>query len=193
MLPVDIVNIFLTTKGDEFVILLRSAGDRRTLPISIGQLEAQSIFIKLYHYSFPRPLTHDLFKSVLERFGCKVVKVVISDIVDNTFFARLFIEKDGEVAETDSRPSDAIALAVRFSAPIFVEETIMEKSGIMLPEELVGQTAQTQESTVTQAAEETEPPTLDALKAKLTKAVHEERYEDAAKLRDAIRKLTKSN
>jgi hypothetical protein len=193
MLPVDIVNIFLTTKGDEFVILLRSAGDRRTLPISIGQLEAQSIFIKLYHYSFPRPLTHDLFKSVLERFGCKVVKVVISDIVDNTFFARLFIEKDGEVAETDSRPSDAIALAVRFSAPIFVEETIMEKSGFMLPEELVGQTAQTQESTVTQAAEETEPPTLDALKAKLTKAVHEERYEDAAKLRDAIRKLTKSN
>jgi hypothetical protein len=193
MLPVDIVNIFLTTKGDEFVILLRSAGDRRTLPISIGQLEAQSIFIKLYHYSFPRPLTHDLFKSVLERFGCKVVKVVISDIVDNTFFARLFIEKDGEVAETDSRPSDAIALAVRFSAPIFVEETIMEKSGIMFPEELVGQTAQTQESTVTQAAEETEPPTLDALKAKLTKAVHEERYEDAAKLRDAIRKLTKSN
>jgi hypothetical protein len=193
MLPVDIVNIFLTTKGDEFVILLRGAGDRRTLPISIGQLEAQSIFIKLYNYSFPRPLTHDLFKSVLERFGCKVVKVIISDIVDNTFFARLFIEKAGEVVETDARPSDAIALAVRFSAPIFVEEAIMEKSGIMLPEELTGQTAQTHGSTLPQAAEETEPPTLDSLKAKLIKAIQEERYEDAAKLRDAINKLTKSN
>ncbi len=191
MLPVDIVNIFLTAKGDEFVILLRGTGDRRTLPISIGQLEAQSIFIQLYHYSFPRPLTHDLFKSVLERLGCKVARVVISEIVDNTFYARLFIEKEGETVEMDSRPSDAIALAVRFSAPIFVEEAIMEKSGIILPEELSGQTAQG--ATVGQSAENAEPPTLDVLKAKLAKAVQEERYEEAAKLRDAINKLTKSN
>jgi bifunctional DNase/RNase len=191
MLPVDIVNIFLTTKGDEFVILLRGSQDKRTLPISIGQLEAQSIFIQLYHYSFPRPLTHDLFKSVLERFGCKVVKVVISDIVDNTFYARLFIEKEGETVEMDSRPSDAIALAVRFAAPIFVEEAILEKSGIILPDELSGQAAPG--PGVEQAGDETEPPTLDALKAKLAKAIQEERYEDAARLRDAINKLTKSN
>ena len=191
MLQVNIVNIFLTTKGEEFVILLHGPEDNRTLPISIGQLESQSIFIHLYHYSFPRPLTHDLFKSTLERIGCKVVKVVISDIVENTFYARLFIEKNGELVEMDSRPSDAIALAMRFSAPIFVEESIMEKSGIILPDELAGETIPG--STDERASDETEPPTLDALKAKLARAIQEERYEDAAKLRDAINKLTKSN
>jgi bifunctional DNase/RNase len=91
----------------------------------------------------------------------------------------------------DSRPSDAIALAVRFSAPIFVEEAIMEKSGIILPDELSGQSAQG--SVAQQAADETEPPTLDSLKANLAKAIREERYEDAARLRDEINKLKKSN
>jgi bifunctional DNase/RNase len=191
MLPVDIVNIFLTTKGDEFVILLHGPGDQRTLPISIGQLEAQSIFIQLYHYSFPRPLTHDLFKSVLERFGGKVVRVEVTEIVDNTFYARLFIEKDGETIEMDSRPSDAIALAVRFSAPIFVAEAIMDKSGIILPDELSGQTPPG--SAAKPATEEAEAPTLDSLKTQLARAIQEERYEDAARLRDAINKLTKSN
>ena len=171
--------------------MLHGSEDPRTLPISIGQLEAQSIFIQLYHYSFPRPLTHDLFKSVIERLGGTVVKVVVNDIVENTFYARLFIEKDGEIVEMDSRPSDAIALAVRFSAPIFVEEAIMEKSGIILPEALAGQSPVG--SVVEGAGSEAESPTLDSLKAKLATAIKEERYEDAARLRDAINKATKSN
>ena len=187
MIQVDVVNVFLTAKGDEFVILLRGVSDQRTLPISIGQLEAQSIVIQLYHHSFPRPLTHDLFKSTLERLGCKVTRVVINDLIDNTFYARLVFENSGETIDVDSRPSDAIALALRFAAPVFVEEQVMEKSGIILPQEIEGETISEKErGTGAQSPVET-------LKSKLAKAIQEERYEDAARLRDEISKLTKSN
>ena len=185
MIRVDIVNVFLTQKGDEFIILLRGSHDERTLPISIGQIEAQSIAIQLYHVSFPRPLTHDLFKSVLERLEWKVTKVVICDLIDSTFYARLFLEKGGETIEIDSRPSDALALALRFSAPIFVEEKVLEEAGVILPKEILGK----EEKNETQP--ELSPP--ESLKQQLTKAIQEERYEDAARLRDEINKLTKSN
>ena len=184
MIRVDIANVFLTEKGDEFIILLKGQGDKRTLPISIGQLEAQSIAMELYHVSFPRPLTHDLFKSSLDRLGCKVTKAVVSDLIDNTFHARLFFESKGETMEIDSRPSDAVALALRFAAPIFVEEKVMDESGVVFPR-LPGRPDNKKK------AQEVTP--VEALKAKLAKAVREERYEEAARLRDELGKLTKSN
>jgi uncharacterized protein len=187
MIRVEIVNVFLTQKGDEFIILLRGSQDDRTLPISIGQLEAQSIAIHLYHVSFPRPLTHDLFKSALEQLGGKVSKVVISDLVDNTFFGRLFIEMKGETIEVDSRPSDAIALALRFAAPIFIEEKVLDEAGVIVPEEMVTEGKPKKED------ESTELSQLELLKQKLGQAIQEERYEDAARLRDELNKITKSN
>lgn len=197
MIPVDVINVFLTAKGDEFIILLKGTGDKRTLPVSIGQLEAQSIAKELYHASFPRPLTHDLFKSALEKLGCKVTKVIICDLIDNTFYARLFFENKGETMEIDSRPSDAIALALRFTAPIFVEEKVMDESGVILAHEneAAGKPGpdmpkQRKERPETEYRESTP---LETLKAKLVKAIREERYEDAARLRDEINKLTKSN
>jgi bifunctional DNase/RNase len=198
MISVDVINVFLTAKGDEFIILLRGKGDRRTLPVSIGQLEAQSIAKEIYHASFPRPLTHDLFKSALEKLGCKVAKVVICDLIDNTFYARLFIETRGETMEIDSRPSDAIALALRFTAPIFVEEKVMDESGVILAqgketENIPDPYGKPVQKKAPMEAESQKTTPLDALKAKLLKAIREERYEDAAKLRDEINKLTKSN
>ena len=198
MISVDVINVFLTAKGDEFIILLRGKGDRRTLPVSIGQMEAQSIAKEIYHASFPRPLTHDLFKSALEKLGCKVTKVVICDLIDNTFYARLFIQTKGETMEIDSRPSDAIALALRFTAPIFVEEKVMDESGIILAQ---GKEAENIPDTYGKPVQkktrrETDPretTPLEILKAKLIKAIREGRYEDAAKLRDEITKLTKLN
>lgn len=187
MVHVEIVNVFLTTKGDEFIILLRGSNDDRTLPISIGQLEAQSIAIQLYHVAFPRPLTHDLFKVALEHLGCTVSRVVIGDLIDNTFYARLFLEKKGETIEIDSRPSDAIALAIRFAAPIFVEEKVLDEAGVLLPQE-AGAEGKPEET-----AEPRKLSPLDTLKRQLAKAVGEERYEDAARIRDEINKLTKSN
>jgi len=193
MIRVDIANVFLTEKGDEFVILLKGQGDKRTLPISIGQLEAQSIAMELYHVSFPRPLTHDLFKSSLERLGCKVTKVIICDLIDNTFHARLFFESKGETMEIDSRPSDAIALALRFAAPIFVEEKVMDESGVVLPREKAAAAGPIGPGRPDNKKEAQEVTPIEALKAKLAKAVREERYEEAAKLRDEVEKLTKSN
>lgn len=183
MIRVDIINVFLTAKGDEFIILLRGPDDERTLPISIGQLEAQSIATQLYHVDFPRPLTHDLFKTALDRTGFKVNKVVICDLIDSTFYARLSIEKSSETVEIDSRPSDAIALALRFSAPIFVEEKVMEESGVVLPEDKVQKKKE----------EKSDPLSPESLKEQLLRAVREERYEDAAHLRDRLKNLSKSN
>jgi bifunctional DNase/RNase len=197
MIPVDVINVFLTAKGDEFIILLKGTGDKRTLPVSIGQMEAQSIAKELYHASFPRPLTHDLFKSALEKLGCKVTKVIICDLIDNTFYARLFFENKGETMEIDSRPSDAIALALRFTAPIFVEEKVMDESGVILAHE--NETAgkpgpdMPKQRKGRPETEYRESTPLETLKVKLAKAIREERYEDAARLRDEIDKLTKSN
>lgn len=187
MIRVETINVFLTAKGDEFIILLRGPEDKRTLPVSIGQLEAQSIATQLYHVDFPRPLTHDLFKTALDRNGCKVTRVVISDIIDSTFYARLFLEKNGEPMEIDSRPSDAIALALRFSAPIFIEEKVMEGSGVILPENVKTEGMQKKKD------EKQEPEAPEGLNEQLLRAIKEERYEDAACLRDKLKNLSKSN
>lgn len=190
MIHVDIINVFLTAKGDEFIILLRGPDDKRTLPISIGQLEAQSIATQLYHVDFPRPLTHDLFKTALDQIGYKVTRVVINDLIDSTFYARLVIEKKSDTKDAkviDSRPSDAIALALRFSAPIFVEEKVMDESGVILPEDINAQGAPKK----VEGKSDTMSP--EGLTEQLLRAVKEERYEDAAHLRDKIKNLSKSN
>ena len=188
MIRVEIVNVFLTAKGDEFIILLRGPGDERTLPISIGQLEAQSIAMKLYRVDFPRPLTHDLFKSVFDRIGCKVVKAVIYALSDSTFYANLYFERDGgETIEIDSRPSDAIALAVRWNAPIYVEDKVLDDAGVILPKDT------DQEKPPFKQADQGEPSTLETLKSQLKKAIAQERYEDAGRIRDEINKHKKAN
>jgi bifunctional DNase/RNase len=187
MIRVEIVNVFLTAKGDEFIILLRGPDDKRTLPISIGQLEAQSIAMKLYHVDFPRPLTHDLFKSVFDRIGCKVVKAVIYALSDNTFYANLYFERGGETIEIDSRPSDAVALAIRWEAPIYVEEKVLDDAGVILPGD------SDPEKPPLKKAEQGEPSTLETLKSQLQKAISQERYEDAGHIRDEINKHKKAN
>jgi bifunctional DNase/RNase len=113
-------------------VILTDEDEKRYLPIWIGVPEATAIFIQLNEQSVPRPMTHDLLKSVIEGLGAKVIKIVINDIDQSTFFARLFLDagdKDNPV-EVDSRPSDAIALALRVGAPIFVTEKVIIKATI---------------------------------------------------------------
>ncbi|MBN2187897.1 MAG: bifunctional nuclease family protein [Chitinispirillaceae bacterium] len=196
MIRVEIVNVFLAEKGGEYIILLKGDNDPRTLPISIGQLEAQSIAMELYHVSLPRPLTHDLFKSALQMLDSKVSKVIISDFIDNTYYARLFFETGGKPVEIDARPSDAIALALRFSAPVFVEKKVLDASGVVFPSGKPGKTAGKPGARAGKHAAEKETaeiPLLKSLKSRLAKAVRDESYEEAAKIRDEISKLTKSN
>ena len=187
MIPVQVKNAFVVGSGTEFLVLLKSTVDNRMLPISVGQLEAQSIAIKLNNIEFPRPLTHDLFKSALEMLGCKLIRVEVCDLRDDTFYAMLTIEQHGVLFDIDSRPSDAIALALRFDAPVFVAEKVMDQAGVIFneedqPQEPSGETVQ-------------EPGVLqpESLQKKLEAAIKEERYEDAARLRDEIKKLNTHN
>lgn len=195
MIPVEVVNSFLVNAGKEFVILLRSKTDKRTLPISIGQLEAQSIAIALNNLPFPRPLTHDLFRTVLSDLDCSLKSVIINELTDETFHARMIFENKGIGFEADSRPSDAIALALRFSAPIFVEESVMDAAGVIMPEEAVEDSENEMSGyDVSNENDSTETLTpVESLKKQLEKAIADERYEDAAKIRDEINKLSNSN
>lgn len=195
MIQVEIVNTFLVNMGKEFVILLRGAKEERTLPISIGQLEAQSIAIVLNDIPFPRPLTHDLFKNVLLNLDCKILRVEICDLVDETFYARLVIENKGKTIEIDSRPSDAIALALRFNAPIFVEEKVMDEAGVIIPEQSSETDFESLEEEIAElsAEDDLDLPPLERLQKQLKNAIKDEKYEEAAKLRDEIDKIAQSN
>jgi bifunctional DNase/RNase len=109
------------------IILKNEAGDS-VLPIWVGIFEANAIAMQLESVVSPRPMTHDLLKNVIEGLQAKIARVVINDLRDNTFFANIFLDRNGDDLCIDSRPSDAMALALRADAPIFVEQTVLEKS-----------------------------------------------------------------
>ena len=185
MIQVNIINVSLSNMG--FVVFLRGGPDtdKRTLPIFIGATEAQSIALHLDRVKVPRPLTHDLLKTILDNLECRMKRAEICALRENTFFARLILEWNGVESEIDARPSDAIALALRFKAPIYVAEEVMETAGVKLEDSGAGG-----------AGAEPPQPRLapaEALQQKLAKAVAEERYEDAALLRDQLKKLSQTN
>ena len=182
MIPVKFDKLLLSNMG--FIILLKGEEDERTLPIFIGTVEAQSIALYVSSVKMPRPLTHDLMKNVLEYLECGVARIEVSDIVEGTFIARLILRYDGSEVEIDSRPSDAIALGLRFGAPIFVEEKVMNEAGRIFTEEEAESAKQPEDN-----HKEKEESQINSLKKDLENAVSEERYEDAAKLRDEITRL----
>jgi hypothetical protein len=108
------------------IVLLRSTESEEVLPIWIGHSEALAIELKLQGKTFERPLTHDLLKTTLDTFGASVAKVVVTELKDNTFFAKIYIQRDKEIIVVDARPSDSIALALRTKSPIFVSEEVFE-------------------------------------------------------------------
>ncbi len=113
------------------IIILRDDEEKRSLPIWVGIFEANAIALELEKIATPRPMTHDLIKSILETIDAQVVKVVVTDLRENTFFALLHLRFQGVEYTVDSRPSDAIALALRAAAPIYVEEEVFPKAGKM--------------------------------------------------------------
>ncbi|MGQ9617896.1 MAG: bifunctional nuclease family protein [Candidatus Aminicenantia bacterium] len=110
------------------VVILSNIEGTKVLPIWIGVFEANAISLKLERIETPRPMTHDLVKNLLTSLDVKVNKVVVCDIKENTFYALIYLEKDGEIIKIDSRPSDAIALALRIDSPIYVEESVLTKA-----------------------------------------------------------------
>jgi bifunctional DNase/RNase len=118
--------LILEHKTQQNIVILREVDGERILPIWIGSGEAQAIRRILSEESFPRPLTHDLIHIVIEGFKAKITRVVIADLRENTFYASIFVEREGEVLSIDARPSDSIALALRSKAPIYVNEELLQ-------------------------------------------------------------------
>ena len=124
MIRVKIEGVMLDLKSNLPIIILRDDG-QRVLPISVGIFEAQAIAFALEKVRIPRPLTHDLAKSIIEKLGSSLLRVEITELKGNTYFAQLVLTRDGEELKIDSRPSDAIAIALRLQAPIYASESLL--------------------------------------------------------------------
>jgi len=179
LIEVNVNGIFLTQSQASGIILKEKNGDR-TLPIVIGEYEAQSIALGLENIKPPRPITHDLTLSILESCGAKMDSVLITELKNNTYYAIIRLKKKLKYWDVDARPSDAIAMAVRMTIPIFVDEEVMNVGSYEPDEEEKEKKTYTYESVTNQ---------LDKLKQDLQKAVENEEYERAAELRDQIKKI----
>jgi len=135
MVEMTIDSIRVSLMNYQRVVILKEKGTNRYLPIWIGPAEADAIAVKLQNVELSRPLTHDLLQSVISTLGASVDYIVVSGLKEDTFYASLALSIDGVKLDIDSRPSDALALAVRVGAPIYAEESVLEKAGIILEEE----------------------------------------------------------
>lgn len=135
MRELSIESIRLSLMNYQRVVILREKDADRYLPIWIGPAEADAIAVRLQDVTVARPLTHDLLRNLIEQLGGRVAYIVVNDLSNDTFFARIVLDVNGETVEVDSRPSDAIALAVRVDAPIYAEDTVLDRAGVILDEE----------------------------------------------------------
>jgi bifunctional DNase/RNase len=140
MIKVFIDSIRVSLMSQLRVVILKDPISGKYLPIFIGPCEAEAIAVKLQGMNVERPLTHDLLKSIITELGGQVRHIVVSDLRQDTFYAQIVIEQDGQTRLVDSRPSDAIALSVRLDVPIYVEETVMERASIMPDAEVESET-----------------------------------------------------
>jgi bifunctional DNase/RNase len=131
---IDSIRVSLTTQHR--VVILKDINSERYLPIWIGQFEAEAITVELQEIPPQRPFTHDLIKSVIRELGGKVVHILVNELRNDVFYAKLVVDVDGRQIEIDSRPSDAIAVAIRTKSPIFVADSVMSRAGIEMEEDI---------------------------------------------------------
>lgn len=187
------------TQSGAYALVLKELSGDRTLPIVIGAFEAQAIAIALEKdITPPRPLTHDLFKSFAERFQISIKQIIIHKLVDGVFYSSLICLKEGVEEIIDARTSDAIALAIRFNAPIFTYQNILDKAGIILklehknPAPIPNQDDFLEKIlTDDDSFNDFDEYSTEELQKKINEAINQEDYELAAKIRDEIEKRTK--
>jgi bifunctional DNase/RNase len=132
LIELSIESIRVSLMNYQRVVILREKSSDRYLCIWIGPAEADAIAVQLQEVAVARPLTHDLLRSVIDQLGATVSYILVSDLANDTFFARIVLDVNGAAMEIDSRPSDAIALAVRAKVPIFADESVLERAGVLL-------------------------------------------------------------
>ncbi len=202
IIQVDIFGLSLTsglTRGGYALILKEIEGERR-IPIIIGQYEAQAIAMEIEGVTPQRPLTHDLIKNLLDELGITVDCIIINEMKDSTFYAKIKFISD-IIEEIDSRPSDAIAIALKFKAPLFISKDLMnELSFVPKDNDVISQiNFENEDPKYMDEEQKSEMARLDKdtllkqLKEELDKAVINEEYEKAAELRDEIKKIELSN
>jgi len=193
--PLDIVALsHSVTQSHNYAVVLGEQDGVRRLPIVIGGFEAQAIAVAMERMTPNRPLTHDLFKDTLETFDIQLKEVIINNLLDGIFYARLICIKDGEEIEIDSRTSDALAMAVRFECPVYTYEFILDAAGVILEDN-----DDAVESSSTQPVKKQSKPevkgvaglaghTMEELENLLSDVLSNEDYERAAEIRDEIKK-----
>lgn len=177
------------TQSHNYAVVLGEQGGTRRLPIVIGSFEAQAIAVAMERMTPNRPLTHDLFKNTLDTFNVQLKEIIISNLLDGIFYARLVCIKDGDVYEIDARTSDALAMAVRFECPIYTYEFILDAAGVVLEDGGGGgeepQSAVRERRPLAKASS-LASYSIEALTKMLEEVLAEEDYERAAEIRDEI-------
>jgi len=172
------------SSGGAYALILSESEGNRRLPIIIGTFEAQAIALELESIKPPRPMTHDLLKNIILSYNSEVKKVIINNLNEGTFYAQIHYSINGENIELDARPSDAIALAIRFNAPIYTNEKVLDEAGIETDESPVKTGDKRKKSKTEEGLTK-----LEELEIDLKTAIETENYEKAAKIRDQISKL----
>lgn len=181
------------TQSHNYAVVLGEQNGSRRLPIVIGGFEAQAIAVAMERMTPNRPLTHDLFKNALETFNVDVKEVIINNLLDGIFYARLVCLKSGDLIEIDSRTSDALAMAVRFNCPIYTYEFILDAAGVVLEdtegEEELSDSGDSSKKRLKRAKKESlNSYSVEELNKLLDEVLDKEDYEQAAKIRDEIKR-----
>ncbi|MGP8215296.1 MAG: bifunctional nuclease domain-containing protein [Bacteroidia bacterium] len=200
-IKLDIVGLsYSQTQSGAYALILNESKGKRRLPIIIGGFEAQAIAIEMENMKPSRPLTHDLFKNFADTFEIQLKEVIVYNLVEGIFYAKLICARDNNEVEIDARTSDAIALAVRFNCPIYTYEFILNSAGIIMDEDV----AKEKEKESTEAKTTKELPvkekeeedyrkkSVEELKELLQKVLGKEDYEKATKIRDELNRRKKS-
>ena len=194
-IQVDIIGLSTSpSSGGAYALVLGEVGGNRRLPIIIGAFEAQAIALELEKIQPPRPMTHDLIRSLFDALGAEVTDVVIDDLREGTFFAKIRYGADGDEATLDARPSDAVALAVRTDAPLFVAASVLDEAGIPADDDEIGDRVEADAGEPEfESAASSAMSKLDRMESQLQKAIADEDYETAARLRDDIARMKEGN
>ena len=204
MIEAKVHGLAITDKG--FVVMLKPINSERVIPIFIDYLQAQSMATALFNYKMGRPLTHDLINSIFQKCNIRLVNIIIDNVHLDTYYSKLVIEHNGKNEFVDARPSDAIALALRFQVSIFVEEHVIEKAGMIIEDngskelemksgipynyQVFDKEANSENKRRDiKLNNENGVKTKEEIQKLLEQAVKEERYEDAAKYRDELNNL----
>lgn len=179
---VKISDISVTTVGFALIFKPAHFHSKEVVPIFIGPLEAYSISNELQGIKNPRPNTHDLMIIILQQLGARILRVIINDLVGNIFYATIVIQMEDRIIEIDARPSDSVALAIRVGCPIFMHKKVFRESAVII-------SSGEEEQTIVEENPLKQKTPLEILQEKLQKALEEENYEEAARIRDEIKHL----